>query len=1525
MDNPYQARGTLTGRSYIERDADSELRAAIQYNDRYPFFLAPRQSGKSSVMERMRSLLATEDLRIIIIDLSLFPQKSLNDFDQFVLNFMNMVYEKLGLAETLEERLRSLKRGPMFFLESVRLLLNTLTGRIIICIDELDVLLTSEFKDDFLSQIRALFNVRASDPLFKRIQFIVAAAVSQDAFISDPNRSPFNVGAKITLRDFNKKQVYKLVGVGNWLDRAEFEQASDRIHYWTSGSVFLSQSILEKAYRLRCVMKEPQNICELIDNIVTEIIISAPHEIHFKNVEMQLRKQPSLLSLWKNWMDGRVPNSSIKERLSLAGISDEKSPIRNMIYRRVFFEGGTLCLISEAGKSFKYDVILSYSSANKETVHALAERLKNEGLSVWLDAWEIKPGDSIIWKVHQGLEQSRTLIICMSQAYFDSEWEIIKHNTLFFRDPTNSQRRFIPLLIQECILPNMIAKFSYIDWRTPSNETYDKLMAALKGDKGEKTESKKADQSRENISCNQLLEPGLMYIRDPRQDSISIRILEKNSSRRGDIFGKLMADLFIALGYEQPRLNIHNSGQEIDLTADHQLEPHRTISECKATSDPADDADLNKFVCVLDAEQKGERSITGYFISLAGFTETAIEQEKKRRTKVITLTGSQVISELVEGRILIAKNQAIELAGRCFAAHTDLTLDPEAELLAHERGLIWTIYYTQGKARTHFALIHSDGTPLARELAEEVIAADRDCGGELEKITCLNPEPPIGSDTEPRVAEALAAYRQYLSSECGFIQLDGLPADSDVGSRRLRLENLFVPLHLDITLKSGEEVKMMENQAVGSVLAEHSRLALLAAPGGGKSTLVKRLAVAYADPARLQQIADDLPPRDWLPLYFRCRELRDLTRGSFAELLEALSQREPIRQYAEVFRAYVDRALLAGRILLLVDGLDEISDPGDRATFVCMLRTTLKAYPGIAIVVTSREAGFRHVAPHLSQVCTYATLSPFDENDIRRLSVAWHREVVGDTEKVRSDAEQLATAILRNDRIKLLAVNPLLLTTLLLVKRWVGSLPTRRAVLYGKAVEVLLMTWNTEGHEPIPEEEALPQLCYVASAMMLDGVQKISRPKLTALLQEARDAMPTELGYVSGTVDQFVHRVEDRSSLLQMTGHDIEDGRLVEFFEFRHLTFQEFLTARAMVEGWHRDAKETDTLANVLEPHFEKEEWREVIPLAAAMGGKATEMLIQRLTEKVESLQQGERHHANPLFRALGNCLADGAAARPETIRAAFRELIRLGKSLEHADFAPLLARSRYGRDLREEAGKVFLAPGADLDNAGAALAEVIRWQDIESENKIEWIKASEILSKMLEAPERITKSEGLLGMMYLFFLLKNYPECIRAYSETLRRAGASLVKVLDSEQATEQFAASWALAWLGVCRVWMPPAEPDVLGRLFRLWRQNNNPSVQSTALWSLINQPIASREVDRYCTSIPPEELYGLLELFDRIKNTRGEVAVLIVAWYLYALSDMELLQRAHWLHKDCVDSSFEGHALRELLEKLGDDRII
>jgi hypothetical protein len=242
----------------------------------------------------------------------------------------------------------------------------------------------------------------------------------------------------------------------------------------------------------------------------------------------------------------------------------------------------------------------------------------------------------------------------------------------------------------------------------------------------------------------------------------SIRILETDNKRKGNLLGRLAADVFVALGYEYPRLNIAKSGREVDFSALHRYEPRRAVGECKATADPVGGDDLNKFAGVVDVEFEPKVPVTGYFISLSGFTGTALEQEKqRRRTTIVTLTGSQVVETLVNGNIIISRDRASDLAGRCCAAHAHLTIDAAHELLAHEKGWIRCIYYTQGKARSHYVLLHADGTVLGRTIVDEVVAADRECDGTLHELTCLNPAPATHG-TEGDLREALAAHREYL-------------------------------------------------------------------------------------------------------------------------------------------------------------------------------------------------------------------------------------------------------------------------------------------------------------------------------------------------------------------------------------------------------------------------------------------------------------------------------------------------------------------------------------------------------------------------------------------------------------------------------------------------------------------------------------------------------------------------------------------------------------------------------------------
>lgn len=74
-------------------------------------------------------------------------------------------------------------------------------------------------------------------------------------------------------------------------------------------------------------------------------------------------------------------------------------------------------------------VFISHTSDDHEFVLALAEKLKNDGMDVWIDDWELNVGDSIVKRISEGLQKSSFLIVVFSKYSIKSEWvlrELIK-------------------------------------------------------------------------------------------------------------------------------------------------------------------------------------------------------------------------------------------------------------------------------------------------------------------------------------------------------------------------------------------------------------------------------------------------------------------------------------------------------------------------------------------------------------------------------------------------------------------------------------------------------------------------------------------------------------------------------------------------------------------------------------------------------------------------------------------------------------------------------------------------------------------------------------------------------------------------------------------------------------------------------------------------------------------------------------------------------------------------------------------
>jgi hypothetical protein len=132
----------------------------------------------------------------------------------------------------------------------------------------------------------------------------------------------------------------------------------------------------------------------------------------------------------------------------------------------------------DGDEEFAYDVFLSHNSKDKPAVRNLAERLREDGLRVWFDDWSIPDGGDIFHEIEQGLENSRALVLVISPNTFGSQWVTLERNTALFRDPTNRQRRFVPLLLVDCKIPDTLQRYRYIDFREAKETAYKRLLNA---------------------------------------------------------------------------------------------------------------------------------------------------------------------------------------------------------------------------------------------------------------------------------------------------------------------------------------------------------------------------------------------------------------------------------------------------------------------------------------------------------------------------------------------------------------------------------------------------------------------------------------------------------------------------------------------------------------------------------------------------------------------------------------------------------------------------------------------------------------------------------------------------------------------------------------------------------------------------------------------------------------------------------------------------------------------------------------
>jgi hypothetical protein len=608
-----------------------------------------------------------------------------------------------------------------------------------------------------------------------------------------------------------------------------------------------------------------------------------------------------------------------------------------------------------------------------------------------------------------------------------------------------------------------------------------------------------------------------------------------------------------------------------------------------------------------------------------------------------------------------------------------MEVDGEPELIGHEVGWLWAVNYLAARGRRGTVLIGGSGEPLPSCIADTVIHTARQTNDELGRRRLLNQL--LDSAHTPKSVQTM--YLDYLRRDFGTITLEGLPADASLIQGRFRLDRLYVPLQFQeyspsdptdrrnrLTGDAATASATASAIELGQAINDYRHLVIVGLPGSGKSTVIKKLAVAYASRKGNFNDGDGLPDEPLFPVVVRCRQLGASCREPLLSIINQQAARMERPDANAIFSKLVAGHLQRGRLFVLIDGIDEIASVADRREFAKQVAAFLTMHPTCHLVMTSRESCFEPVASLVS-ACKTVWVENLSTHGIEQLVHRWHDEIYGAGSDSVQRAKVLIKAIMENSPVRSLAASPLMLTTLLLVNRSMGGrLPQQRVGLYARAIEVLLTTWNIEGHEPLKLDEATAQLGYAAYRMMLSGTSSVSFGELSRLIYESRQAIPAVLGHVTMSPADFIHRIEQRTNLLVCGSRVVVADQLEHSYEFKHLSFQEYLAAVAVTNGWVAAPDGSSDLLSLLGDRLSDPVWQEVISQATVLSGiKAAEVvteLVRRLkefspdslTERLDPEHAASLEPAAVLCANLVTCLRDEAHIPPSLAEEAMRVVL---------------------------------------------------------------------------------------------------------------------------------------------------------------------------------------------------------------------------------------------------------------------------
>lgn len=569
-------------------------------------------------------------------------------------------------------------------------------------------------------------------------------------------------------------------------------------------------------------------------------------------------------------------------------------------------------------------------------------------------------------------------------------------------------------------------------------------------------------------------------------------------------------------------------------------------------------------------------------------------------------------------RSLQASSAGIQRAKRAFALKGWTQENLAGEVNLKTRQPIWRFFTGQPVDRQIFMAICSILDLDWRETALDPPADFPEPGETLPT--------PVLEDLDTLVQQVRSFHRETIQNQCGILQLLDI-------NHPVNLDDIYVDVNIleEVTSQQQLEIADLQNlepaefnrvglgaieqkQIPGMQAVEtYSKLRVLGKPGTGKTTFLQHLAL---------QCNRGEFATEQVPIFIVLREFAEESRpsGEFS-LFNTLHQ--ALHTSGISSPAALETLLQSGRVLLLMDGMDEVLNQ-DITAVLKEIRKFSDQYYKNRFVVSCRTAAHKLRLRGFTDV----EIAPFTQVQITTFAQKWFVALTKTTHQAGQD--QAAQFIQKLDlpenwQFRQLVVTPLFLHLACWVFQGQQKFPSKRSEFYKQGLDLLLGKWDEA--KGVERDDAyrgflLPQklrlLSQLAAVTFEQGQYFFEQRTIEQYIGDYLRNLP-------GTPLEPEELQLESEAMLKAI--EAQHGLLIErargIFSFSYLAFQEYFTARKIVASHNLGGLEQalgGLVRHITDPH-----WREIFLLTAAML-RSADSLVLLMKQQIDALVAQDPH-----------------------------------------------------------------------------------------------------------------------------------------------------------------------------------------------------------------------------------------------------------------------------------------------------------